>query len=55
MDANQEKEFWRIIHVFNKEGVLSHLMLIGSWVEYIYQDYFESGFKANLRTTSRIS
>jgi len=52
MDVNQEKEFWRIINVFNKEGVLPYLMLIGSWVEYIYQDYIiESGFKANLRTT----
>jgi len=49
--TEQEKEFWNIIEIFNSEGLLPHVMLIGSWATYIYQDFIESGFKANLRTT----
>jgi len=51
MIAGQEKEFWDILETFKTEGLLQHVMLIGSWAEYIYQNCFESGFKANLRTT----
>jgi hypothetical protein len=51
MIAEQEKEFWNILEAFKTEGLLQHVMLIGSWAEYIYQNCFESGFKANLRTT----
>ena len=51
MIPEQEKEFWNILETFKTEGLLQHLMLIGSWAEYIYQNFFESGFKANLRTT----
>ena len=51
MFAEQEKEFWNIIETFKEEGLLPHVMLIGSWAEYIYQSHMESGFTANLRTT----
>jgi len=46
----QESVFWEIIDVFNKQGLLSHVMLVGSWVEYIYERSHIEGFKANLRT-----
>jgi len=51
MSNEQEKEFWDVIKIFSSMGLLPYVMIIGSWAEYIYQDYFESGFKANLRTT----
>jgi len=51
MVVEQENEFWSIIETFKTEGLLPYVMLIGSWSEYIYQDYLKSGFKANLRTT----
>jgi len=51
MFAEQEKEFWNIIEAFEIEGLLSYVMLIGSWAEYIFQSHIESGFTANLRTT----
>ena len=51
MGTEQEKEFWNIIESFMIEGLLPYVMLIGSWSEYIYQDYIKSDFKANLRTT----
>ena len=51
MVTEQEKEFWNIIETFKTEGLLPYVMLIGSWAEYIYQYCFESGFKANVRTT----
>ena len=46
----QQSAFWDIIEVFNKEGLLPYVMLIGSWAEYIYQYYFQSDFRPNLRT-----
>jgi predicted nucleotidyltransferase len=36
--------------VFDKEGLLPYVMLIGSWAEYIYQHHLMSGFRANLKT-----
>jgi len=48
--AEQQAAFWDIIEVFEKEGLLSYVMLTGSWAEYIYQHNLISGFKANLRT-----
>jgi len=46
----QKTAFWDIIEVFNKEGLLPYIMIIGSWAEFIYQNYFSSDFIANLRT-----
>jgi len=47
---DQQKAFWDLISVFEELGLLSHVMLIGSWAEYIYQFHMQSGFQANLRT-----
>ncbi len=48
---NQYNHFWNIIEILDKNKLLQHLVLIGSWVEYIYK---ESGllkdFNASLRT-----
>ena len=46
----QELVFWEIIDVFNKQGLLPHVMLVGSWAEYIYERSYLEGFTANLRT-----
>jgi hypothetical protein len=48
--TGQQTAFWEAIDVFDKEGLLPYVMLIGSWAEYIYQYHFKSEFKANLRT-----
>ena len=46
-----KKTFWETIKVLSKNEVLKHVVLIGSWAEYIYE---ESGllknFEANLKT-----
>jgi len=34
---NMEKEFHRVIKLFADNDCLKHVVLIGSWVEYIYQ------------------
>jgi len=49
--TDQQQAFRDIIDVFNKEGVLPYVMLIGSWAEYIYQSCLIPGFRANLRTS----
>ena len=46
----QESVFWEIIDTFNQQGLLPHVMLVGSWAEYIYERSFLEGFAANLRT-----
>jgi hypothetical protein len=47
--AEQQAAFWDVIEVFEKEGLLSYVMLIRSWAEYIYQHHLISGFKAKQR------
>lgn len=51
MRTTQEPIFWETIEILNTHGVLPHLILIGSWAEYIYQTagYYE-GFQSNFRT-----
>jgi len=48
--TEQQLAFWDLIEVFDKDGLLPYVMLIGSWAEYIYQLELKSGFKSNLRT-----
>ena len=32
----------KILSIFEKEGILKHIILIGSWCIYFYKDYFKS-------------
>ena len=47
----KEELFWDIIEILFKNNILGYIILIGSWVEYIYEaaNYFH-GFEANLKT-----
>jgi len=48
----QQKEFWEIINAFQKNNILNHVILIGSWAEYIYEHSgYLNNFKSNLKTT----
>ena len=51
MKNTQEPIFWETIEILHNQGVLPYLILIGSWVEYVYQTsvYYE-GFRSNFRT-----
>lgn len=40
MDTEQENVFWDTIDIFDKQGLLPFIMIIGSWAEYIYSSYF---------------
>lgn len=50
MDIQQEKAFWDIIKALNELDLLKHVMIIGSWAEYLYPPLFETDFIPNLRT-----
>jgi len=50
MDINQESAFWETIKILDDTEVLPHVMVIGSWAEYIYSYYFESNYQPNIRT-----
>ena len=49
--TEQQKSFWDIIEVFDKEGLLPYVMLIGSWAELVYQHYIKTGFVLNIMTS----
>lgn len=51
MTIEQELVFWDIIDTFKAEELLSHVMLVGSWAELLYQHYFNSEYQSSLRTT----
>lgn len=47
----QQKEFLEFIKLLNDNDLLSEVVVVGSWVEYIYeQSGLLKGFDANLRT-----
>lgn len=45
----QQSIFWDTIKIFDELDLLPHVIIIGSWAEYIYENYF-NGFKSNLKT-----
>ena len=50
VDKKQEELFWQTLKIFNEIGLAQHVMLIGSWAEYFYQDMFQTGFRPDIRT-----
>lgn len=50
MNIEQENIFWETIDVFDKQGLLPYIMIIGSWAEYIYSYYFKTDFIPNMKT-----
>jgi hypothetical protein len=50
LHKEQEKIFWQIIGSLDELNLLYHVMIIGSWAEYLYSFYFQSDFHHNLLT-----
>lgn len=50
MNKQQEDAFWDIIKAFDELGLLQHIMVIGSWAEYLYPPLFKTDFVPNVRT-----
>ena len=50
MTKEQEHAFWQTIQAFKEIGLLQHVMIIGSWAEYIFPALFNNDFVPNLRT-----
>jgi hypothetical protein len=51
MNDMQYKDFWAFIKLLNDNQLLDHIILIGSWAEYVYaQSGILQGYSANLRT-----
>lgn len=48
--TSQQKIFWETIKIFSESGVLPYIILIGSWVEYVYEMSYFKDFKSNLKT-----
>ena len=50
MGIRQENAFQEMIKIFEDEGFLPYIMIIGNWAEYIYSYQFKTNFILNLRT-----
>ena len=50
MNKEQEQAFWDTIKVLHDLDILPHIMLIGSWAEYLFSGMFETEFDPNIRT-----
>lgn len=50
MRKEQEEAFWLTIKAFKEIGLLQHVMIIGSWAEYLFPPLFETDFMPNLKT-----
>ena len=50
MNKEQEQAFWDTIKVLHDLDILPHIMLIGSWAEYLFSNMFETEFDPNIRT-----
>jgi len=46
----QRAVFWEVLDVFDKQGLLPYVMLMGSWSEYIYQHYYLYNYKPHIMT-----
>jgi hypothetical protein len=50
-EVSQYKEFWDFVSWLNQNQIEEHLILVGSWAEYIYAQFgILPGFDVNLRT-----
>lgn len=36
MDELRYKDFWKFIKLLSDNGLLGHVIVIGSWAEYVY-------------------
>jgi hypothetical protein len=50
MQPYDAPEFWNVIDTLNECGLLPHLMIIGSWSEYVYSQAFDDKLLAGFRT-----
>lgn len=42
--------FWDTLKLFQDNGLLKHLIVVGSWAEYIYECAYYKDYEANLKT-----
>jgi len=50
MQPYDAPEFWNVIDALHECGLLPHLMIIGSWSEYVYSQAFDDKLLAGFRT-----
>ncbi len=50
MDPRQETAFWDSIDALERASVLPHVLIIGSWAEYLYTFHFDASYVPIIRT-----
>ena len=41
-ELTRDEVFWKLVDVLDSSGVLEHVMIVGTWAEWLYTDYFAS-------------
>ncbi len=49
-NERQEQIFWSAIELLNNVGIIKHVMVIGSWAEYLYTNIFTEEYIPNIHT-----
>jgi len=39
-DLLRDEAFWKLVQALDASNTLSHVMIIGTWAEWLYADYF---------------
>jgi hypothetical protein len=50
VEQNQKECLVEVLILFEKLGLSKHLILIGSWVEYFYDEFFQDDYYPNIAT-----
>jgi hypothetical protein len=50
INETQKLAFWDLLNALDEVGMLSHVMVIGSWAEFLFSFYYDSGYSPNIRT-----
>ena len=50
MSKRREDIFWDLVAALDDSGLLPHVLIVGSWAEYLYRHHYGGAFDPNLRT-----
>jgi hypothetical protein len=50
IENHKTEVFWEIIEVLHQSALLPHIMVIGSWAEYLYPHYLGDDYLPNMKT-----
>ena len=50
VDQKQKDSLFKVLELFQELGISKHVVLIGSWAEYFYDEFFSQDYFPNIAT-----